>query len=344
MKSHHLFSANSPPVPPTASHILTSNDDAKQVMAKSRVAIITLNILRDKPGYSIYRQLDAVEKIKLLITQINFQCEKLNRTEANAMWLMAWRENGVTDSDTSFVSSITKSYLKTELVKLTIRYPQLVVVGGLSSVKTFKDIGCHKKLNEVAEYYQLHQGYIDKHTDESVKIQWDRHLKQFKQVQASRTITLDVLRNTVYIFQQGRKLKHDKICPFHETMQKNPLSGIIDHWENFIFQPAKKPNAENFFTLRHPVTRQSISIGVEICFEHYAGYFKSTTTNQALLQLVLSDYVVREIKNMSASFLIHIDSIYSPTIFQQHLNNKEAVEINAVQDYFLEQLTKQSPK
>ena len=77
----------------------------------------------------------------------------------------------------------------------------------------------------------------------------------------------DVIRNTCYIFNRKHIWRHDKITPINEKHAGD---------ENALYQPGNKKNVNNspICTILHPITNYPITMGVEICREHWLGVLK----------------------------------------------------------------------
>jgi hypothetical protein len=295
---------------PSLAPPVTIQNSATPRSLKSRVVIIGLHAPSNVPYYPSFAAFSADEKIRRLTNRIHQLCENLSKQEQHAMWIIAWREQGITDANTHFISNNSKKLLKIALANLTLQYPQLVIIGGLSSLKEFNGPACQDKIQRVVEHYQNHQALVDKQQDCVLFREWNKHFSQAKTLAAQNKSIARVLRNTVYLFQQGNVSRHDKIFPFAET--KDLYDKEYDTLKHSIFEPAKEAKKGCIFEINHPISRQKMTIGVEICFEHAFNLLKQQCQNPVDIQFVLSDATWLKEKNMHARHLVYLDSLSPP--------------------------------
>ncbi|MDR3490642.1 MAG: hypothetical protein P4M12_01200 [Gammaproteobacteria bacterium] len=314
MNSHSLFPQQ--PTQLTQTHLDCAD-------SSSRTLIICLDLKR-RNAYTKYESLDAVAKIKKLIARITTICDQLAQTEPQALWIITWRENGITDANSNYVSTLSKTYLKEELSKLSLQYTQLAIIGGLSSVKSVRDVGCNKKIIEIEDCYNAYQAFVTNEKNITLNAQWAKHLKQFTLLKNNRSTQLNIMRNTAYIFQQGNVMKHDKVLPFNETIDSKSQQEF-----NHVFQPAKANNANHFFNLTHPISKKIITIGIEICFEHNRGILKKQANNNEAVDIhfILSDCVELECSYFYGKYVVHVDSRFDTSIIKTDLHSDKSTDV-----------------
>jgi hypothetical protein len=66
-------------------------------MPKIAITAIDMNVLNDPNEYNSYSNLPAKQKIDRLVHHIKTICEDLKHKEPDAMWIVSWREYGITE-------------------------------------------------------------------------------------------------------------------------------------------------------------------------------------------------------------------------------------------------------
>jgi len=273
-------------------------------------------------GFDSFNQLSATDKIALIKQRIISACEELATKAPDSMWIVTWREYGITDgADSRSVSSRVKISFKEEMIALTKHYPQLAILAGtISTAKQTKLI----QLKTILEYYQAHRWIeeLEKSSSQKTKIdelkkteqQIALHRKQIEDLltiesSESKTNVVTVIRNTCYLFIGDKILRHDKSAPIDET-------GIL---ANTVFQPAKGKNASPIFDIQHTVTGQPLRLGVEICRESDFGVLrkwlleKEDSANTPLIHFIISDGINwLDWSNVCGTYCFRIDSLIKP--------------------------------
>jgi hypothetical protein len=125
---------------------------------------------------------------------------------------------------------------------------------------------------------------------------------------------LHAYSNICYVFTskngEPKVFRHDKSAPYEETTENEIWydKKFKPHHIPKVFCPARQMYSKQIFTLEHPVTREPIDIGVEICREHVVGLLKhSSPQKKPLLHFLLSASCSVDDNNMHCQHsLIHI--------------------------------------
>lgn len=87
--------------------------------------VVALNMHRDDPKYEYYAELTAHQKIDRICHSIELICQELSDSHPEAMWVVIWREHGVSGVNPKFLTQKEKDYLKAEMHALSKKYPLL---------------------------------------------------------------------------------------------------------------------------------------------------------------------------------------------------------------------------
>ncbi len=291
---------------------------------ESRVAVIALDINKNAENFSDYAKLSAAEKIARIEQHIEAICADMQVKEANAMWVVTWREYGITDAlqDKGLPPHIRRLF-KEKMQALTVKYPQLKIVGGTLSTK--KHFHGEERFKRLQQYYADHawaeeevkrlQRYytnaisVEKKEEEfSVKVPTEENREIIKSRANNKESQqeFDVIRNTCYLFDGNKIWRHDKIIPINESAKED---------EHALFQSGnqKNPTHASTYTILHPITGDPITIGVEICLEHDVAVLKRSSEEKPYLHLVMSDTTVLNPNNTFGQYVLQLDSRFKPT-------------------------------
>jgi hypothetical protein len=274
-------------------------------MSLSRIAIIALDINTDDTNYSKYRRLTVDKKIERIEARIRFICEELKKTEKNAMWIVTWREYGITQNIYRSITATDKKLLKQTMQKLVQDFsPNLTILAG--TVSTRRNLLDQTKLQNIRKYYANYE-WIK--TEEGPNQYFSNEESKLNKVKIDNKNSTSILRNTCYIFHNKEILRHDKIAPIHEDAG-NPFLFLLEP----IFQPGNKKNNSSYFELIHPFTNSPISIGLEICREHRFEILKRSTTKKPFLHFVLSSSIDLVLDKIYGEYVIQLDSENKPRL------------------------------
>jgi len=270
------------------------------------ICIVAINLRSQDDRYARYQQDSAIKKIHFLSQLIQRLCAELTLKAPQSMWIVGWREYGVTGANTRTITSAEKAAFKQVMLKLTQRYRQLTIIAGtVASIKSFKNYLCKKRLRQIREFYASSAWISQLENNSEVGCEYEQHLKQVLSFQKMQLARINVLRNTAYVFQHQQIYRHDKCAPFAENIDLD--NQIIPFT---IWQPAKDKNRSAVFNLTHPISGKPVSIGVEICREHVFGVLKSMDADIDL-HFLLSASMHIKTRMLAAPWTVHLDKYYS---------------------------------
>ena len=296
------------------SHIYTSSTDAKK-----------------------YASLSAISKLAILADHIDKLMSGLEKTEPDVLHVITWREYGISGADSKFVTLEEKNLIKKTLRDLAQKYPSLVIVSGtIACVKHFENFSI-ERFNTIEKDYAHLQGQGE--SEQQITF----HLKQLQEIKPGNKISVleedgsveeehvirgaKVIRNTCYIIQRSITKRHDKTTPHIETVD---YSG--EQLQNAVFRPGKSTTRNPIIYVIHPETKEKVSLGIEICFEHQNKVLKMMAKNNLLdLHLILSDFTRTKLQNCCAAHVIYVDSYHEPKmILTQKITGPDNVKFYCV--------------
>jgi len=274
-----------------------------------KIALVALNMNKNADTFEDFDKLPAEEKVLLIKQRIKDICADLQKAEPDSMWLVSWREFGITDKgESKALPRSVKKMLQKEMQELTRQYPQLTIIAG--TLSTLSHSTDPDKLNRIKNYYDNHPWVK---TRESSKLK-DKHIlnEQAKVGKALESEAIsregfDAIRNTCFVFNGNDIWNHDKITPVYEKNYAN---------RNALFQPGSKKNPQNssYLTLFHPSTGEPIRVGVEICREHLFGVLHKSEEDKALIHLILSDSIGMKLNHLQGEYALQLDSKFKPQL------------------------------
>lgn len=279
-------------------------------------AIVALDINTDDSNFLNYNSKTAKEKIDFLAQRIEKVCQTLASSEPDSNWIISWREYGVTDPNSRYISNDDKKYLKDVMCKLSAKHPQLTIISGTAETKKhFAKDDAANEIKKVEGFYT--QAIIDEVTEGAT------HFAEVeKAVKHKHPHGIDVARNTAYIFSNGACVgRHDKHMPFIElTAEKKWYSAgnstkRNNHLADAIYQPADKKDKSAIFTIGKD--EDALSLGIEICREHCIGTLLSEVKDKGVipsLQLIISEGMSPEIDKITSEYVILLDDTIKPQL------------------------------
>jgi hypothetical protein len=277
---------------------MTASATPTQVKQLPNIAVVGIDINKIADAKNEYKSLSAEKKILLIQDAIISICEDLKKQELtgklqpNSMWIIGWREYGITEADSKFVTSKTKAFLKETMNNLVDKYKQLNIIAGtvaskrrvskqlfLASYETIK--------NRIKDYQEkgLHS-LVD-----------NSHIDRVKDLATEAGV--DLVRNTCFVFP--KKVRSKAIGHFETLDYKEDTPNTT-----MAFYPGKEAN----FTLelKHPNQKDIVKIGIEICFEHLNGALRRIHKKPVDIHFILSDHVKLNIEHANGSNTIFLDS------------------------------------
>ena len=261
----------------------------------NQIAVIAFDLDTERS----YRELSAINKIKLIKRRIQNVCELLKKEKPKATWIFVWREYGIFDINSRSISNIAKQSFKKQMKLLSLKYPNLIIIGGTVATRKKLQGG---DLGVIKSYYdslKLYEEIEDK--DEYLCNQIQYHKDDIEDLEGCDVIAF---ANKARVFFHGEEKKHGKLTPYSETIDK--LNGI--------FQPAKGKNLSPILDIKKDPL--NIRIGIEICREHLQEFkvlqqymIDKAIKDKPLLHFVLSNTISLDLDSACASYaVIHVDS------------------------------------
>ncbi|MHB1949065.1 MAG: hypothetical protein ACYCQI_13235 [Gammaproteobacteria bacterium] len=276
---------------------------------KDRVVVICMEMFKRRDLIN-FRGKTAIDKIKLIFENITTICEMMREKEPNALWIIGWREFGITDGAlTRYVSQEVLQYFHQAMSTLTNHYPNLAIIGSLATEKKLDDSQAieqkAQKIEKDFEDYAWIREEEGKADDREISL----HLKQARNIKLSSKQSASIIRNNVYVYQKGRSIqKVRKKAPFSEM--RIPGASALGKRSNSrqMFKPPTKKSQNPIVTLIHPVSKKTIKVGIEICREHCMGVLKHTKAPEPLLHIVPSDSIPLEPCNLYGHYVVPFSS------------------------------------
>ncbi len=300
-------------------------EEEKKQKPQAEVTIISLDINKNDNDFESYSQLSAIEKIEYIASRIEHICKLLSVKQPHAMWIVVWREYGITDKVNRAIDSHAKRFLKETFFHLTNKYLQLTVIAGTVSTKknytytTSTSLEANKKkLEYLTEQYKQLSWIKSVEAVKSKKKEQQQIVKEENAI-ASALVNTDqafqVLRNTCYVFTSGCIWRHDKKMPMNEDEFNTDLS-------HAIFQPAHGKNNNTVCYLNHPIRQQVVvSFYIEICREHEFALMENN--HKPLIHFLLSDTTHINLNRLHGHYAMQLDSITKPRLIVLDNDNSE---------------------
>lgn len=313
----------------TATTSVSSTSTPSSVADVGKIVVVSLDLASYLRIRSNFNELTAREKIQLISEHIESVCQELKRQSPDAMWIIGWREYGITEKASRFISHETLSYFQENMLRLTKEHPNLAILSGTVAVKRhFDHLKYQARLPKMLEEYNRLDGLRDSEGREGSSIR--RHKDNILKLEAIKTARqetdgVDVVSNTAYLFQGDTIQKHRKIAPWEETQDKIAfttkygtkfsfalLSELESGLPNTIYRTASAKTGSPNWTLIHPHTKYKVPIGIEICYEHQLGVLQKAGLPKPLLHFIVSDSIVVQPRRMHGQLVIQFDSKDQP--------------------------------
>jgi hypothetical protein len=235
----------------------------------NRVVVVALDLHIPDINPSSYsdkfeHKLSAAEKIARFKQYIKAGCEELKKTNPNAAWIFVWREYGLTEKDSRFVSDKVKNDFLTEMRDLTSQYKQLIVIGGTMAHEVKVTENPREYLTQVRDKYKSYAAHIHAEEKKDKDNQIERQLAKIdKKLEEEKFDSVRVLRNSAFFIQGADVQQHDKTASCDET--KNMNTGNDD--SELFWSPGDATTGNTLFTLKDP-DGHPFEVAAEICREH----------------------------------------------------------------------------
>lgn len=297
---------------------------------RDRIVLAALDANKNDINYKKLKSLSADQQIKQIENSIRDICADLSKREPDAMWIVSWREYGISDGDSRFLSPEAKQLLKSTMQNLTKEFRNLAIISGTVPTKRhFDQFESKEKLEQLTKAYAESEwlaGEEKKAEDEQVFL----HLQKVDRLkQEENKEGIDVVRNTCYVFQGGEIQRHDKTAPYLETLLSEDADVSADALNNIVFQPGRGKTNNPIITLVHPSGKE-FKVGIEICREHRFGTLKNRSPDEKpLIHLVMSDGMDIFLDKLHGVYAMHLDSYAKPKL----ILSKEVLQSQQVKFY-----------
>lgn len=300
-------------------------------MLPRTIAIIALNMNNMDLRFIDFSHLSAEEKIVQIENRIRYICNELKTKEPHTMWLVVWREYGITAGNRAISTNIKHLFKKTMQQLIQEFHPNLTIIAG--TVLSKKNVNDINKLEKLKKYYteiswikeiENKSRYIEECIDIEEKI-----IYSLKQEMLNSGIV--ALRNTCYVFHNQGIWRHDKTAPIREYSRSLDL--LRTHT---LFQPGNKTNNNPYLELIHPITESPVAIGIEICREHVFSTLKKNAYKKSLLHIIMSDSVSINLDNIWGDYVLHLDSLCKPRLILMKNEDSNQLPIHLYQSNILD--------
>ncbi|RUR10409.1 hypothetical protein [Legionella sp. km772] len=196
-------STTSPPLKKKRTESLTPTTvDPSSFRNIGNTVVIALEMMRtDSIALREYENLSASKKIQLISERIEVICKQLSRQFPNDLWIIGWREYGITEAQSRFISEETLAYFKESMLRLTTTYPNLAILAGTVAVKRhFAHAKYQERLPKILEEYaNLDELRANEGDASSIRRQKEGILELEKQRTATHSTSgVDVISNSCY--------------------------------------------------------------------------------------------------------------------------------------------------
>lgn len=302
---------------------------------QERYRVVVLDLKKDDANYDEYENKIALEKIDFIAERIEEVCENFKKTEPTpeSMWVVTWREMGIQEPGSEPVSLGVKEDLQEKMQALTKKYPQLVIIAGpLEVVRPLEETeskhdSLDDKLSQVIKYYDDSAPLLDaikkKKADDFKKQETDQEAQHRAQVQSLKESKdlkgVESQSSTVYVFQGDTYQSHRKTLPFKQTLNK----------PRRFFRPGTAAKTANpVVTVKHPITKKPVRLGIEICRESHLSYLNAVAgSDKTALQFILSNSTHMLPMSLNAPHVIHADSVIETQLISTEAKEDKHVNV-----------------
>lgn len=255
---------------------------------KTSVVVLDMNINRD---FIEFRTKKFREQLAYLSTELHKICQQLDAmANDNHRWVIVWRESGLTDGMSEYVSSEHLKLLREMMNSITKQYSKLTIVAGAVQVRKKIDRTKADHLHKLSLAIESYDSMQKNHPF----VEKDIHFRMHKQ-QITHPKVTSLVSNTCYISRNGAIVgKRRKTLPHDETRG-------LDH--AFAYRPGSGIVAQ---------ARIDDDLAVEICKEHCGQVYKTQHAKgnmpAAKLQILMSHSSLIDLPNLVCDQFIHVDS------------------------------------
>lgn len=300
---------------------------------KGRIAVAVLKIRYKSPGYREYEYIGAQRQITGVVSRIRDICKEFAEKEPDAMWIVGLPEHCFfnppdPDSNSEYferspIALDDKNFMHAQMAALVKEFPQLTVIAG--SVKVARPLvdeksksTTQKKLAQLDDYYKHHKkvggGNLALEYKRVEQIRKKTAKKSEAEIKKDKNLKrMDLVSNTTYIYTAPpvddkkevavKVIKHRKSSPYSETAPEDQL-----------FRPASTKTHHPVYHLQHPVTKEDVVMGHEICMEHWMGVLCATAKEKPLIHFVASDHVDLSYNHIYGQYAIQADTRDAPRL------------------------------
>lgn len=336
-----------------------------------KVISIILDINKDLKEFRKYSFLTAKEKIERIVRKMDLACQELLKRRPKCLWLVAWRENGITaagigsSEQVEAVSEEIKEYMLDRLKKLANKYKDnLIIAAPLAVVYPISDhdfIAVTKQLT--ADYKNF--ASIGKQEEKDGVYVFSDNMRKI----ASATKKSYVVYSAIYfICHQALRFPLEPIGNFEiegvsdlDSKESDEIL-VTEHrkfvpssfdacCDNEIFQIAGRHTFNPSMKFYHAASKTVVSLRVFLCIESLVDLEEHNTwpleaeypffNEEHDICVVFSDSIELFINKLKGLNIIHADSHWCP----RHVVTKfetpkdmlivEVYEVNVLSDHFV---------
>lgn len=244
----------------------------------NKIIVVCIEELNKKPDEVFFREMSAINKIKMLVKNIEMICAELKKQDPEALWVIGWREFAIKEGcHICYVSQDALDLFQKEMKEISNKYsPNLVILGSLASKEEICDAREIKsEARKVVDQYKKQYAWLAdvefKLDDDLRNQQAEKHIDIAKRILKNPPSKIDKLTNGVYVYQNGELLQIVlKKTPFEEGRETKDKK-VKPH---LLFQPPTPRSQSAIVSVDYLTNKQEITFGIEICREHYIGVLK----------------------------------------------------------------------
>lgn len=272
---------------------------------------------RSKEYYAI---LSASEKIAYIAEHIRGICEDLKVSDPRASWIICWREFGITEAASKFVSPKVKSEWIEAATELVRRYPQLTIIGGSLAVKEFQERLTRDDFLRMDAEYKKMVAEEKKDTDDISHLPAGQMYARLVSL-AESSEGVNLIKNvcTVVTIRAGRVVVIERNKHYPDETETKDMDNKDTPRD--IFDPGS--TSSSLIPLEHFATKKSYLIGIDLCremeFNVVQREVKEQKVSPPLVHFVLSDTVSTKLEQTAGEHICLCDSRVKPKLIQSQL-------------------------
>lgn len=281
------------------------------------INIYAIDINRDDDCFTLYDTAPFDIKLSCITGAIHKIMTDPNAKDHTV--IIGWREYGLTESKSKFVSVAQKNELKKTMLSLTAQYPNLIIIAGTVAVKKhFKQLSVELQKSIQSDYASIKNQHS---LTSDREIEFNLHKASWIKERASDD-GVHIIRNSCFVFHGSSFQRYDKSLPHYETDDNGT------ELNNGVFRPSKAKTANPIVTIM--IDGEPLRIGLEICRDHGYGVLKTrlaqSNTSNPDLHCIVSDRALIDPAFLCADHTIQFDSESKPKL----LVSREGLEKNNV--------------